>query len=383
MLCRDGPLTILHLCAYSLFSGPLPSTVGLALAQRRKGHKVFLSCDAKRGAFNDFEEAAEPHIAACALAPQPRLTLSAKSTPSELVRDLMRLRRLVRTERVDLVHMHMSHDHVLATLAFLGAARPTRVRTFHSARSLVPRFGQHWLNRQAHGFIVRATQHRDLLRKRFGVNASHVKVIAGGIDSERFRPPTQQERAAARRAYGFSEDALVVGHVALVARRGQEELLAALERLPQSNLHVLFVGRGEAETDLKACVATAHLGDRVHFAGYVPAQELGRVYAAMDAAFVPQVGNDASARAAMEAMACQLPVVAVRTDALSDLVTPELGYPIDSRAPDEIASALAALAGDPERRRRLAEAGHAYVLEQRSFDGEAEQTIAFYRQLAL
>ena len=60
-------MRILHLVSYSLFSGPVPSTLGLALAQREAGHEVWLGHDTKRGRINDFEESADPWIEACGL----------------------------------------------------------------------------------------------------------------------------------------------------------------------------------------------------------------------------------------------------------------------------------------------------------------------------
>jgi len=378
----DGPLKILHLCAYPLFSGAVPSTLGLAAAQRRDGHTVFLALDTKRGAFNDFEEAAEPQVALHGLAPTPALTLSTKSTPIEVVRDLSRLKHLVRSEQIDVVHTHLSHDHVLATFALWREPDLIRVRTFHSARSLAPRFGQSWLNRQARGFIVRAQRHRELLCQRFGVPTDSTRVIAGGIDATRFAPVSAPERRAARRALDIGDDVVVIGHVALLADRGQQELVAALELVAHTNVQLLFVGRGEGEDHLRARVSVSRVGNRVHFAGYVPAKELRGIYAAMDAAFVPQAGNDASARAALEALACQIPIVAVRVDALADWVTPVLGYPLETREPAEIARGIMSLASDRTERERRGAAGHAYVLSQRSFEQEAAQTVAFYRTLS-
>ncbi|MCK5688216.1 glycosyl transferase family 1, partial [Myxococcota bacterium] len=55
-------LRIAHLVSYPIYSGPLPPTLGLAKAQRELGHQVYLAYDTKRGAFNEYEEAAEPWL---------------------------------------------------------------------------------------------------------------------------------------------------------------------------------------------------------------------------------------------------------------------------------------------------------------------------------
>ena len=72
---------------------------------------------------------------------------------------------------------------------------------------------------------------------------------------------------------------------------------------------MLFVGRGENEEALQLLTKGIGLEGKTHFAGYLAGDELRDAYAAADAAFLAQAGNDASARAALEAMASGLPVV--------------------------------------------------------------------------
>src|SRR6185437_333348 len=120
-------MRILHLVSYPLFSGPVPTTLGLALAQRDLGHTVWLAYDTRRGNFDGFEEAAEPHIKPHNLAPPISMTLSAKASPMQQWRDAKALRRWLRAGEVDVVHAHLSHDHALMALA--RAPHPARVRT--------------------------------------------------------------------------------------------------------------------------------------------------------------------------------------------------------------------------------------------------------------
>ena len=89
-------MRILHLVSYSLYSGPLPSTLRLACAQRRLGHDVWLAHDTKRGGFSPFEESADPHIEAASIAPPQKMTLSAKSSPIAIWRDVRTLKNLLK-----------------------------------------------------------------------------------------------------------------------------------------------------------------------------------------------------------------------------------------------------------------------------------------------
>jgi glycosyltransferase involved in cell wall biosynthesis len=367
---------ILHLLSYPLYSGPVPQTIGLARAQRQLGHQAWLAIDGKRGAFNPYEEAAD----AGDLGAPWQLTLSTKSSPVEYLRDLRTLRAIAGSGEVDVLHVHMSHDHGLAALA--GTGRTVRVRTFHADRSLVRRFGQALLNSRADAWITRCEAHRQLLLSRFSVTEEHTWVIPGSIDGEHFAPADAPARAAARRRFRLPEDATVVGQAALIAGRGQEELVESLLHLGDGAPHVLFAGRGEQESALRARVAAAGLEERVRFAGYLAGSDLAAAYAAMDIAFVAQPGNDASARAALEAMASGVPLVAVRTGSLGELVHPGVGHSIRSRMPLDIAGGLQAVLADRSAAAARADRARELVLAERTFAREAEATLALYEAVA-
>lgn len=381
-------MRILHLASYSLFSGPVPSTMGLALAQRQLGHTVWLGHDTKRGAINDFEEAADPWIAETNLAMPTPLTLSAKSSPAELTRDIFRLRRFVQERQIDLVHCHLSHDHLLTALAGLKKQCAV-IRTIHSQRPLANKWGRRMLNKAANGWVVRCEEHAQALKKQLFGNhrTSHphqkrVVTIAGGIDSERFQPAPSEASHSARSKFGIPLNAQVLGHVALIADRGQTELVDALTIVHESQgaqtPHILFVGRGEHENILREHVKQSPVAKYVHFAGYLQGEELNHGYAAMNAAFCAQAGNDASARAALEAMGCGLPVLAIEVGALAETVTTQTGYTIASRTPSAIAAQINAWSANQALAINKGRTGRAFVKTQRSFSTEARKTVELY-----
>ncbi len=379
-------MRILHLVSYSLFSGPVPSTLGLALAQREAGHEVWLGHDTKRGRINDFEESADPWIEACGLGMPDPMVLSAKSTPLEFVADVFRLRSFVRERGIEVVHVHLSHDHVLSTLALSRRFGVKVVRTVHSDRSLRRRYGQRFLNRRAQGWVVRCGEHEealsDLLFGEKGAPRPLIRQIAGGIDSGHFTPASLEARRVARECLKIPMDALVLGHVALIAGRGQEELVDALSLLEcapgVSKPHLIFVGRGEHEEALRVQVAGSSVADRIHFSGYLQGEELKTGYAAMDAAFCAQPGNDASARAVLEAMSSGLPVLAVQVGALAEAVSEETGFPIAVRTPSSIAEGLKRWSEDVEGARERGARAREFVVAERSFAAEARKTLELY-----
>lgn len=374
-------MRILHLVSYSLYSGPLPPTLGLARAQRALGHDVWLAYDVKRGKFNPFEEDARPHLDGAGLRPPVPLTMSAKSSLPELWRDRAALSSLFARGGVDVVHAHLSHDHMLAALARPRRATAAVVRTLHADRSLARRPGQAWLNRRADAWITRARAHRDDLLARFSLPGDRVATIPSGFDPAPLAHLLPDERAQARATFDLPATAKVVAHVALIADRGQLELLTALSLLPPPERPtILFVGRGEGEAALRAAVDRLALSPWVRFTGYLEGPVLRSAYAAADLAFLARPGNDGSARAALEAMAARVPLVAVATGALTDLIDSSRGFSVPTCTAPDIARTLAAALSDPAEAHRRASHAFTYLTTERTFGAEAEATLSLYER---
>jgi glycosyltransferase involved in cell wall biosynthesis len=353
-------MRILHLVSYSLYSGPVPPTLGLALAQREAGHSVWLAHDMRRGNFDGFEEAADPRVAPHGMAPPEPLLLCNRAGPWWQARDAYRLRRLCR--QVDVLHCHMSHDHLLASL--VAPAGTTVVRTVHAPRCLERRFGQRFLWAHSAGAIVRSgVDHRRLLAQ-WPQPPQRLALIPSGIDAARFSgPAARTTRAAAAAAWrqrlGIPPAGQLVGQVALLAQRGQGELIAAVA--------------------LRQQAAAAGLADRVHFVGYVPQAELPGLYAALDLAFVGRLGNDAGGRAVLEPLAAGIPLVAYgEAGAVQEACTQDRALLVDSLRPAGLAAALRAVLEDGPQGAARALRAQTFVLRQRTFAQEAAATLRFY-----
>ena len=357
----------------------MPSVYGLASAQRALGHEVSLWYDTKRGSMGGVEEPAQP-IVDPQFSEQP-LTLSAKSTPKEWIRDCGVLSRYVREERPDLIHVHLSHDHVLAkTVLRFSTQRPPLIRTVHARRSLAKRFGQKFLYRDLGGLIFRSQEHAELYQKDFSASDSH-RVIPSGIDLSRFSPVSEERRASLRERWGLPPDALVICHAGLIAGRGQLELLQAAASLERFEPWILYIGAGEQETELDDAIAASTLSNRVIRAGYLQGESLVDAYRCADLAFTGKLGNDAGGRIALEPMACGLPILGNTEGALKDIHRPEHGWACLPFNCETIhANLVDALERGRDQLRAMGESAHRWVQEHRSFESEARATLEFYEQ---
>ncbi len=366
--------TVLHLVANRWWTGSADPVIHLLVGLRHLGHRVLLGLIAG----DRFEAKARE----AGLEPVPGLSLEARLHPVGLVRDVLRLRALVRAEGVGVVHCHHSHDHWLAMLVRgAGVSGPIPVvRTFHNFRSV--RRGQpaRWLYRRTAAAFAVSRQIE--ARCREAGFAERVHWIPGAADLPRFAAPADPR--SIREEFKLGTAPVVVSVARLAPNRGHELLLAGfrlvLARLPEARL--LLVGKGETRPRLEALVAQMGLGERVLFAGYRD-RDLPAVLAAADCFALMAAGSDESCRAVLEAMAAGRPVVARRVGALPETVRHgETGLLVDDDRPESVAAALLTVLGDPERARAMGRAGRYRAETEFNPDRAAAITSEVYGSLA-
>ncbi len=169
-----------------------------------------------------------------------------------------------------------------------------------------------------------------------------VRMWARGVDDERFHPRHRSESLRASLAHPGE---VLVGYVGRLAHEKRPQLLAHLNGIP--GVRLVVVGEGPAERRLRRL-----LPDAV-FTGFRTGKELSELVASLDV-FVHTGADETFCQAVQEGLSAGVPVVAPAAGGPLDLVQSGhngLLYPADD--PDALRAAVAALAGDPELRRRM------------------------------
>jgi phosphatidyl-myo-inositol dimannoside synthase len=202
--------------------------------------------------------------------------------------------------------------------------------------------------------------------------------LSPGVDVDRFTPDA--DGAAVRRRYGLGTAPVVVCVSRLVARKGQDVLVAGwprvLARHPAARL--LLVGGGPAEASLRRAIAARGLQHSVVLTGAVPPDRLPAHYAAGDVFAMPcrtrRGGLDVEGLGMvfLEAAACGRPVVAGTSGGAPEAVQEGVtGRVVDPRSPEAVADSLADLFDDPARARAMGAAGRRWVEERWSWESIA------------
>ena len=184
-----------------------------------------------------------------------------------------------------------------------------------------------------------------------------VEVIPTGLELASLQSARGE---AVRQRLGIPPDAPVVLHVGRLAPEKNvavllQALLQVLQAVPQA--HAVVVGGGPLRGWMAARAGAAELSvrGRLHVVGPVPAEAVADWYGAADL-FVTASTTETQGLVAVEAMAVGVPVVGPDAYGLRDVVAHgTCGLLVAARA-DALAAASLRLLGQPDLRRRMAEA---------------------------
>ncbi|MGH7813568.1 MAG: glycosyltransferase [Candidatus Binataceae bacterium] len=346
------------------FAGGETQALGLTLALVRAGHCAELICDP---AGELWTRARAEGLRCHPLAIRNAIDAAAG----------MRLRAIIRRGHYDVVHFHTSRAHAMAPFV-RGAARAlvvTRRMDYRPNRLFAPLlFGR------AVDCVIAISEGVAGSIAAAGVVRERIAVVPSGVDCERFRPPSPDERAHARAALGIGAEEIVVAAVgALHQRKGHRFLIEAIaSHAETARLRCLIAGDGPLRNELEAEIARLGCTARVRLLGRIgDPRELLR---AADIFAMPSL-KEGLGVAALEAMACGLPVVASAVGGLNEaVVNKRTGIIVAPERSDELAAAIARLAAASELRNEMGAAGRIRAVENYSMETMAAQTLALYRK---
>ncbi len=291
----------------------------------------------------------------------------------------LRLRRLVQTEKAQIVHFHTARAHALSP--WLLGLPVKRVVTRRMDYRVRPGLFTHLLYKKSVDAIVAISQGVQAALTDGGVSPSRIHIIASGIDTARFTITTEQ-RMQQRAAQGIAPDEVVVLAVgALAERKGHSTLLQAAAQLQQDGLRLryLICGDGPLRTTLEDEARRLGLAKTVHFLGFC-ADVIH--YLAVADVFVHVPLWEGLGVAVIEALAAGLPVVASRVGGIPELIEDgHSGLLIPPQEPFTLTTAMKRVIDDMPWARTLGMHGQQFVRSRYDVTVMAEANEALYYRL--
>lgn len=229
---------------------------------------------------------------------------------------IFRLRKIIKEEKVDMVHLHSRRgaDTLgLITAKVCGVPAVISRRVDNPESKLVSKLKYHGCDH-----VVAISQKiRDLLVSQ-GVCNDQITTVHSAVDSDEYDLHTDPRWF--RKAFGIPEESLVLGIVAqLIQRKGHEVLFSALEnaidRLPDFRL--LVFGQGPLEQQLKERVAKSCLAEKIKFCGF--RVDLPKMIANLDVLVHPAFAEGLGV-SLLQANSCGVPIIAANAGGIPEIV---------------------------------------------------------------
>ncbi len=301
---------------------------------------------------------------------------------------LLRLRSLIRSLDVDLVHTNSLKADILGGLAARLAGKrvlwhvrdrietdylPARVvKVFRRLARLIP----HAVIANSHATLE--TLHLpDAPAKRGARKPWLARVVHDGFDFA-----TQPRQAPA-------DDGIV--RVGLVGRispwKGQDIFLQAIQQIhaefPEVRFQIIgapLFGEEALEAELRANSAAWGLAHCVEFCGFV--SRVQEHMATLSLVVHASTLDEPFGQVVIEGMAAGVAVIATRGGGVSEIVEDGVsGVLVPKKDPTALAAAMRKLLADPERRRELGTQGRRRVQEHFRIEATAQKATAAYQQL--
>jgi len=354
-------MTALHLVTRLSLGGPSKNTIDSVVALDRAGWRTLLVAGSVGAEVPVVDEA---RARGCRTVLLPALTRAV--SPARDLFALWRVFRLIRRERVVLVHTHTSKAGFVGRLAAWLARVPVIVHTPHGhifygyyGPALTAVFvGLERLAARITDRIVVLTElgTEEHLARGIGRPKQFV-VIPSGVDLEAIQRKAPPYETARGRLEVDAETRLIVGVGRLEPVKGFQVLVRALPSIlgVMPSARLLLVGYGSLRSQLEADARALGVADRLEIAG--PQLDVAAYLAAADLVVVPSL-NEGMGRVLVEAMALGRPVVATRVGGIPTVVADgETGSLVPPDDPPALARAVSELLKDPGLRQRMGEAG--------------------------
>ncbi|MGO9725521.1 MAG: glycosyltransferase [Streptosporangiaceae bacterium] len=239
---------------------------------------------------------------------------------------LLRLRRIIRAGRYDVVHAHLYRAQVYARPAARLAGTPVVLTTEHSiGETHIERremtAGVRTLYLASELFSDATIAVSDVVRdrlERWGVTGKKITVVPNGLDvSELAFDPAARDRI--RQQFGIAPHTYVIGALGRLDPNKRIDLtMEAAAPMLGETCKILVIGRGEDQDRLTAAAARLGVTDNVIFGGYQ--SDTRAMLSAFDL-YVASSVQETFGLSVLEALASGLPVLYTTCPALDGIQT--------------------------------------------------------------
>lgn len=277
------------------------------------------------------------------------------------------IRKLVEEEKYDIVHCHTPIAAACTRLACRKLRKSIGTKVFYTAHGFHFYKGAPKLNWLVYYPIEKycaqftdkliTINHEDYAFAKRKLKAQKIHYVPGvGIDLSRFEN-IQVDKTAKRQEIGVPEDAFLLLSVGeLNENKNHQIIIKALAKVNDPKIHYAVAGVGDQKDHLLHLAESLGISSQVHLLGY--RNDVPELNHSADVFCFPSI-REGLGLAAVEAMACKVPVIAAENRGTRDVIENGVtGLLCDCDKEDTFADAMVALIENVDKRIQMGEKAH-------------------------
>lgn len=259
---------------------------------------------------------------------------------------VVKLSRLIKRHRIDVIHTHLSTASLLGSYAAKMAGIPS-VAHVHGLNSAT------CFKRSTVVVAVSEAVKEHLVAQ--GLDERKIRVVHNGLDLQKFLPMDAED---AKRGLMFDTEHPILGIFGRLSKeKGQMLALQAMPHILESHpkVRLVLAGKGSELHTLKDAAAALGIAESVLFTGF--SSDVRTLMSACDIVIVPSI-KEGFGLSALEAMALERPVVASAVGGLKEIVLDaETGFVVSPNDPSAISDRVKHLLEDLSQAKEMGRRG--------------------------
>lgn len=298
------------------------------------------------------------------------------------LKQITRLRKLLISNQIDLVHAHDFYSSLLA----IASGRLAGVQVIACQRHLklsdrpVHHLGTSVIHRFADRLLVNSDAIRARILNQRIAPPRKITVIRNGVSGS--GTPKVEARREIRRELAIDDSAMLVGMVArLDPIKGHRFFIEAAARVSQSNpdTHFVLIGDGPLRSEITEAIEKARLTDRIHMLG--DRSDVAQLISGLDLLVLSSL-HEGLPNAVMEAMAAGVAVVATAVGGTRELITDgETGFLAPPADSEELARQIDFALLNSDIRTRMTAAARRRIETEYGMQGMVDSVERLYEEL--
>ncbi len=303
-----------------------------------------------------------------------RSNIEAKVIPLKMkqsydIKAIFHLCKIVKKYNIDIISTHSGKDAWLGSI--VGKITNTKVvRTRHLQTPINSTVSYNLSNK-----VVAVSKQVENYLKEKGVKKDKLTTIYTGVDTEKFKPGN----GILKKELNLDENSIIIGIVAVLRNaKRHKDLLEAVSRI-DDNIHLVIVGDGPQEQNIKKIILEKNISDRVTMLGH--REDVEKILPDFDIFVLPS-NMEALGTSILEASSCGVPCIGSRVGGIPEcIIDNKTGFLFENQNIDDLKTKLNILIKDKNKREEFAKSARELVLKNFSVSSMVKNTQQLYESL--